>query len=496
MWLLSEIISNLAIGFKGIFQWEVILSIPFGVIAGIIIGALPGFTVTMGVVLLMPFTYFLDPVVAIVFLIGVYKGGIYGGSISAILIGTPGTPAAAATTEDGYALTKKGFPGKAMEMALYSSVMGDSFSDIILILVCAPLASIALKFSAPDFFSLLCFSLTMIAGVTGKSLVKGLLSMTLGLFLGSIGLDPILGTPRLTLGIFELTAGISLLPFLIGFYGVSEILNQGEKKLEDQWKVSKISTIKDKINLSELTKNFKTIVKSSLIGTFIGILPGIGSSVAAFLSYGEAKRNSKNPEEFGKGSLEGIAAAESGNNAVCGATFIPLFTFGIPGDITTAVMLVAFVAHGLRPGPRLLVDHREVMYMILSGLLLCNVANLIMGKISITYLYKPLARIPGGIIYPIVLVLCFFGTYAIDNTMFSLLVLVFSGFIGYLMRKNEFPLAPTVIALLLGNKMEAQFRRSLIMSGGNLLIFIQRPISLFFLSISIIMLILLIRRKK
>jgi len=494
--LLSEIIADLIIGFQGILHWEVLLMIPFGVMSGIIIGALPGFTVMMGVALLAPLTFFMDPVAGLVFLIGIYKGGIYGGSITAIVISTPGTPAAAATVADGSQLAKKGHAGKAMEMALYSSVLADSFSDIVLILVCVPLARVALKFSSPEFFALLFFSLIMIGGLTGKSLFKGLLSMTLGLFLGCIGLDPILGTPRLNFGIFEITAGVSLMPFLIGLYGMSEILSQGEKKLKDHWKILKTEKVRDKLSFSELLKHFKTIFKSALIGTFIGILPGIGSSVAAFMAYGEAKRSSKNPEKFGKGSLEGIAAAEAGNNAVCGATFIPLFTFGIPGDAVTAVMLVAFIAQGLRPGPRMLIDHREIMYMILTGLFLCNFANLIMGKIAIKYFYKPLSSLPSGFVYPVVLVLCFFGTYAVNNSMFDLLVLVLSGFLGYLMKKNEFPFAPAIIAFLLGARLESNFRRALLMSEGNYLIFIQRPISLFFLILSVILLIYFAKREK
>ncbi len=446
-----------------------------GLVAGILIGALPGLTATMTIAVLTPFTFFMPVQIALPFLLGIYKGAIYAGSIPAILINTPGTNAAAATTLDGYPLSRQGKARQALEMSLYASVIGDILATLVLIMVTAPLAAIAIRFSSPEFAILFVFALTMVAAVSGRSFGKGLIAAMVGGLIGCIGLDPMSGYQRFTFGVPDLMGGIALVPVLIGMFALSEVMIQSERKI-----VGAISargrTMEAPLAFADLRRNLKTIFRSSGIGIGLGALPGLGAEIACWLAYGVAKRRSEAPQKFGHGSLEGVAAAEASNNATVPATLIPMLVFGIPGDTVTAVLIGAFMAQGLFPGPLLFQQQGEVIYGLFGILLLTNVLLLGFGLIAIRYL-RHVVLVPQSLLLPCVVVLCFAGAYAVNSNMFDVLVLVLGGFAGYAMRKTGVPIPPFVIALLLGPGLENAIRQSLLFSRDGVWIFVTRPIS-------------------
>lgn len=480
---------------------DVFGSIGIGVSLGVVVGALPGLTATMAVAILLPLTFFVSPILGIPFLVALTKGAIYGGSIPAILINTPGTGAAAATVLDGYPLAKQGKSRKALEMALFASVAGDGISDIITLFGIGFLASIALLVGSPEYFSIILWSFMIIAVLTGRSIVKGLIAAFFGLFLSTIGLDPLIGVRRFTFGMLDLTGGLSIIPMIIGLFAISEILRQSERKMGEK-ESKELSSLFSKnifkkkgegLTLREFKECGRTILRSAFIGTGIGTIPGIGQVVSAFVCYGIAKGSSKHPEKFGKGSLEGVAAAETGNNAVNGASLMPLLVFGIPGDIVTAVLLAAFLVQGLRPGPRLFATQGPIVYSILWALLFSNVVLLILGYFALRYIAL-IARFPKYILFPSVASLCFVGSYSVNNSLFDVFVAVVFGAIGYIMNEFKFPIPPLLITFILGPLFESSLGQSLIMSGGSLLIFVYRPISLAFLILTPITLIFLLKR--
>lgn len=496
--MLEHLITNFHEGFYLFFHWSNILAILAGVCLGIVIGAVPGLTVTMAVGLALPFTFKMPPITAICFLLGIYKAGIYGGSVSAILIGTPGTPAAAATVMDGYMLAKKGKAGKALDIAIYASVIADSTSDIILILVAAPIAMFALRFGPPEYFALIVFSLTIIGSVAGESLVKGLLSAGIGLLFATVGIEPIYGYTRFSFGSVNMMGGLQFIPLLIGLFAIPEVIKQYHraKRGETTFQILRTEAARpedNRVTWPELRSCLKTIFRGGLIGTFIGAIPGIGAAPSSFLSYNEAKRGSKHPEEFGKGSLEGIAAAESGNNGVCGATLIPLLTLGIPGDVITAVMLGAFMIQGLTPGPLLFQEKAAIIYGIFVGMLLCNIVNFAVAKIAIRF-FRQITRIKISYLFPVVFILCVIGTYAVNNSMFDVAVMLAVGIMGYFMYRLDIPATPFVIAFILGSMLEKGLRRSLLISKGDWSIFFQRPIAVAFLILTVLSISFLIYR--
>ncbi len=462
-----------------------------GVVIGCTVGAIPGMTATMGVALTLPFTFYMSPVTGILLLLGVYKGGIYGGSIPAILIKTPGTPAAACTVMDGFPLAQKGQANKALHMALYSSCFADFISNIALIFFTGFIASFALKFGPPEFFTLILFSLTIIAGVAGDDLSRGLVSAMLGLFLATIGLDLIYGTERLIFGEPELMGGLKFIPVLIGLFAIPEIINHYTQKLESGKRVSSFGQAG--VTMAEWKRCFKSVVRGSFIGVIMGAIPGIGGAPSAFLSYSEAKRTSKVADNFGKGELEGVAAAEAGNNGVCGSTMIPLLSLGVPGDVITAVILGAFMIHGLRPGPILFEQNLHLVYAIFMGIMLSSIFLLIVGKIGIK-LFARISDVPNSFLYPTVLVLCVFGAYAVGNTMFDILIMFLMGLVGFFMLKFRIPAAPFLIAFILGPLLEDSFRQALQLSRGDFSIFVRNPICITFLVLTALSLFLIVRR--
>jgi len=468
-------LADLVSGFAAFATVPALAAAVLGLLAGIVVGALPGLTATMTVAVLSPFTFFMEAAVGLPFLLGVYKGAIYGGSIPAVLINTPGTAAAAATTLDGYALARQGKARKALEMSLYASVIGDFLSTLVLIAVCAPLAAIAIRFSSPEFTVLFLFSLTMIAGVAGGSLLKGLLAASLGGLVGCIGMDPMTGSMRFIFGQTELMGGIGLVPVLIGMFALSEILVQAERRTVGSVAPPRAGP-EEGLRWQEFRPTLPTLFRSTGLGVFVGALPGLGAEIACWLAYSAAKRRSRRPQEFGRGSLEGVAAAESGNNATVPATLIPMLVFGIPGDTVTAVLLGAFIAQGLLPGPLLFQQHGEVIYGLFGILLLSNLLLLGFGYVAIRKVRR-VVELPQALLLPCVAVFCFCGAYAVSSDYTDVLVMLAGGFLGYLMRKGGLPIPPFVIALLIAPKLEQSLRQALLFGDGGPAIFVTRPFS-------------------
>jgi len=464
------------------FQLQNLFAIAAGTLVGLVVGAIPGVQGSMVVAIGLPITLFLEPATGILFLLGIYKGANFGGSIPAILIHTPGTIAAVATTFDGYPLTKQGKAGKAMKIALYASVIGDAFSDIIVIFVAVYIAKIALKFGPFEYFALLFFTYIIVAVVSRGSTVKGLLAAALGLAFSTIGTDPIQGTPRYTFGISDLTGGISLVAFLMGLYAISQLVVEVEgafsAKQEGTRRDYLFSKNPDDNRLTgkELKSCLPTIFKSGCIGTILGALPGIGPAISSFVCYGEAKRSAKNPERFGNGALEGVAAAEGGNSSVCGANLIPLLTLGIPGDMVAAVLLGAFMIHGMQPGPLLFVENAVIVYAILFGMLLIDVFTFVYGQFFIR-IFIAVMGVSRALLYPIVLLLCVAGMFAYNSDMFDVWAMLTMGIIGYVLRKFNVPLAPMAIGFVLGSMTEEKLRQSLILARGNFFAFFSHPIA-------------------
>jgi putative tricarboxylic transport membrane protein len=475
--------NNMLSGFGNLFSLESVLFINFGIAVGIVFGALPGLTATMGVALFLPVTFGLEPLPGMLLLLGIYCGGTYGGSITAILIKTPGTPASAATVLDGYEMARKGHAGKALDIALVCSTIGGIISAFVLLFLAPQIARIALRFGSPERFMLAMFGLSIICTLSGRHLFKGLISAAFGLFVASIGLDPIEGLPRFTFGINEFMAGVGIIPALVGLFAISEILNKvciGDAAEED-----KAALTKERMTLAELRGCSKDIVKSSIIGTVIGAIPGTGAAIAAFLSYMEARRSSKTPGKFGTGHINGVAAPEAGNNGVTGATLIPLLTLGIPGDVVTAVMLGALMMKGLTPGPQLFQKHGVLMYTIMIGLIFVNVFMYLQGKLFIKA-FANVNRIPTSLLSTILIVLCVIGGFSVNNSVFDVFLMLGFAAIGYLAYKFQFPAVPMLLAIILGPMAEENLRKSLLLSNGSWGIFVTKPISLLFLLLTLV----------
>lgn len=470
--------------FELFFTVQNVLIVAFGLFVGITIGAIPGLNVPMTVALLLPVTFYLPPVTGISLLLGVYKGGTYGGSISAILINTPGAPAAAVTTLDGYPLARAGKAGKALKASIYGSVLGEFISDLVLITIAAQIARVALKFGPHEKFSLVVFALTTIAVVSSNDKVKGLVALFLGVFFRSVGVDPVSGAPRFTFGIFQLIAGVPFLPHLIGLFAISEFLVQIEKRIKkgsvDLAVPPPAHPDDDRVTWPEFRGSIRTIIRSTLIGIGIGALPGSGSSISAFVSYGAAKNASSHPEEYGKGSLDGVFAAETGNNAVTGGALIPLLTLGIPGDPITAIMLGAFLVHGLVPGPDLFVKSSGIVYAIFIGLVVANIFHFFIARLGVK-LFTRLLSISRAYLFPIVLVICVAGAFTTNSNMFDVYVMLLFGVLGYVMKKLSFPIPPLMMGYVLGSLLETSLVQLLIISRGSLVPLFTRPISLGFM---------------
>ena len=476
--------------FALVANWSSILALFTGVVVGVVAGAIPGMSATMAVALTLPFTFAMSPIQGILMLLGVYKGGIFGGSIPAILIKTPGTPASSATVLDGYPMAEKGQAGKALGMALYASCTADMISNLSLIMFAGWLASFALSFGPPEFFTLILFSLTIIAGVSGDNLLKGLISAGLGLLLATVGLDLVYGTDRFVFGEPELMGGLNFIAVLIGLFAIPEIIEYARKPRNDEEKVRELGD--SHVTFGEYRRCLKSILRGSFIGVILGSIPGIGAAPSAFLSYSEARRNSKNKDNFGKGEIEGVAASEAGNNGVCGATLIPLLALGVPGDIITAIIIGGFMIHGLQPGPMMFATNGDIVYALFMGLILSSVFLLGVGSVAIR-LFRFIADVPSSLLFPGIMVLCVFGVYAVNNSEFDVAVMFVLGWVGYIMMRLNVPAAPFLIAFILGPLLEDNFRQAMLMSGGTMDILFRGPITWVFWAFTVITVAALIR---
>ena len=474
----------MAAGFVNALTPLNILIMAVSVTIGIVIGCMPGLSAAMGVALLLPLTFGMDPSSGLIMLGGIYCGAIFGGSISAILIHTPGTPASAATAIDGYALTLKGKAGKALGTACIASFFGGLLSCISLYFFAPLLAQLAMKFGSPEYFWLSLFGLTIIAGVTSDSLLFGLISGAFGLVLSTIGMDPMQGVERFMFGQDALYSGVNVTCALIGLFSMSQALVLAEKVIV---KRAEAVQFDDSVVLSkdEMKRITPTVIRSWIIGNLIGILPGAGASIACFLGYNEARRFSNHKEEFGHGSIEGIAGSEAANNAVTGGSLIPTLTLGIPGESVTAVLMGGLIIHGLQPGPELFTKYAPMTYTFFGGFVFIQFFMLAIGLFGAKYFAK-IAKISDAILIPCIFVLCVVGSFAINNSFTDVVLMFIFGILGFLMRKLSLNPAAVVLALILGPIGERGLRRSLTLSNGDVSILFSTPICIGLIALSLL----------
>jgi putative tricarboxylic transport membrane protein len=469
-------IGNLLLGFQVALSPQNIFFCFVGVLLGTLIGVLPGIGPVTGVALLIPITYGLDATTALITMAGVYYGAMYGGSTTSILLNVPGESASTVTCLDGYQMARKGRAGPALGMAALASFIAGTFSVIMLTLISEPLADFAVSFGPPEYFALTFLGMTMVTSLTGKSMLKGIMSGVFGLLVACIGIDAISGAARFTYGQIYLLDGVGFIGVAVGLFAVAEVLTNIEQPAQRIFLETKL-TIRNMLpNWQDWKDSFGALWRGSLIGFVTGVLPGAGATIASFLAYAAEKRASKHPERFGTGVIEGVAAPEGANNAACGGALIPLLTLGIPGSGTTAVLMGAILMHGLRPGPMLFDNNPTFVWGFIASMYIGNVMLVILN-LPLIGLWVSLLRVPYKLLMPLIILISAVGVYGTDNNMFDVWVMFVFGIIGYLMRKLDFPPAPTVLGLVLGPMVERSLRQALTMSHGSIDIFFVRPVS-------------------
>jgi putative tricarboxylic transport membrane protein len=459
-----------------------------GVLIGTLVGVLPGIGPVAAISLLLPATFHVPPVTSIIMLAGIYYGVMYGGSTTSILVNIPGEVASVVTCLDGYQMARKGRAGAALGISAFGSFIAGTLGVIGLAFVAPPLASIALKFGPPEYFTLMILGLIILTFLSSGSMLKSLIMASLGIVIGNVGMDLITATPRFTLGIDFLIDGVGLVPVVMGLFGVSEVFLNIEQSLKDQ------EIFKTKIeglfpNLTEWKRSTWPIIRGSVLGFFLGILPGGGAIIASFVSYGIEKRLSKHPEEFGKGAIEGVAGPEASNNSAVGGAFIPLLTLGIPSNVVMAIMLGALMIYGVAPGPQLIVKHPDIFWGTVSSMYIGNVMLLVLN-LPLIGLWVKILKIPYPILFPLILVFCIIGSYSLNNNIGETGLMVVFGVFGYLLKKFKFDAAPLALAMVLGPLIDNSLRQSLLMSGGSGMIFLTRPICLINIMIAVVIFVL------
>lgn len=466
---------------------QVILMTLLGACGGVLLGAIPGMTATMGVALLIPFSFGMDLIPSIGLLLGIYCGGMYGGSISAILIHAPGTPAAAATLLDGYPMCQKGQAGKALSVAMFSSFCGGVIGALVMTFLSPFIANMAMSFGPGEMFMLAIFGLSVIIAISGKSITKGLISAFLGMALCTVGLDPTNGIPRfITYKQTGLLDGFQFIPTLIGLFAVAEVIAGVERIISGEEKQERSNEkIKNVLpDFATIKKIWPNILSGGLIGTFIGAIPGAGGDIAVFVSYGASKSASKHPELFGTGIPNGVAATESANNGCSGGAMIPLLSLGVPGDSVTAILLGAFIMKGITPGPMMYIAELPTVYRVFAALMLANLCMLIVGCCGVRFFAK-IVSVEKKMLYPIILVVSLLGAFSINKNVFDVGVCVAFGVVGWLMNKYEFPLSPILLALILGPMCEKNFVRFMNIQKGNFGAIFQSPIADVFMVVAV-----------
>ena len=467
-------------GLVNVAQVKYLVPLVVGVIVGVIGGALPGVTITMTIIVALPFTFGLDPLQGLAAMVGIYVGGESGGLITATLLGIPGTPSAVATTFDAFPMAKNGEPGRAIWLGIWASFFGGLLGGVFLIAATGPLAAFAVKFGPWEFFSLFVLALSMVAGLAEASLLKGLVSGMIGLVVTVLGNDPVMGAPRLTFGLRVLEGGIDFLPVLIGVFAFAQIMSDVEKaggleRMQAAARQAASLAVSHLAVLWEVLSRPFLLLWTSIIGVWIGVLPAIGGSAANMMAYDQAKKLSKRPERFGTGIPEGIIASEASNNANVGGSLVTIMAFGIPGDAVTAVMLGALTIHGIQSGPLFISQHPVLAYGIFAAYLIALPVAVVVAGLAARWALKVVTA-PKALLFPVVLVLCVVGAYALNNTMSNVYVLLAFGLLGYAMVKAGLPLAPFILGVVLGDQVEVNLIRS-IMSDADPWLFVTRPIS-------------------
>ena len=466
----------LSYDFTELFSLASLGAILFGSMTGLIIGTLPGLGATIAVVLLLPLTYAMTPLASVLMLIAAYQGSEYGGSISSIILGIPGTPAAVATAIDGNAMARKDLAGKALGYSLAASTVGGVFGGLVLIFLAVPLARLAIRFSDPEFFLIGVAGLIAVGALSSRNTVKSAISVLLGLMVGTIGLDGFVGIPRFTFGTLELLEGVGLIALLTGMFAFSELFSIISAELNKTFS-SGSGKLTTGLTWPEFRKVLKVILIGSGIGSVVGLFPGMGAGPASWFAYIQAKKSSRHPEEFGQGSPEGIAAPEAANNATVGGALVPLLALGIPGSPSTAIILGAFIIHGIQPGPNLFSASPDLVMGLFYGFLVATAVMYVAGRL-VTNLFARVLTVPNSYLMPVVLILSLVGIYASHGLFFDLWLALGAGIIAYFLKRLDYSLPSFILAFILGPIIEESLRRSMLLSGGELWIFVTRPYSL------------------
>ncbi len=480
-----DVIQNLLLGFAVALTPSNLMFAFLGSVLGTLIGVLPGVGPVAGCAMLIPLTFQMTPTGAIIMLTALFYGTQYGGTITSVLLNVPGEAASAITCIEGYEMAKQGRGGTALAIAAIGSFIGGTIATIALVLAAGPLTKVALEFGPVEFFALIALGLSLLMGLAGKSMIKALMMGIFGLILAMIGMDPVRGLPRFTFGRMELMDGIGFVPVIMGLFGLSEILLNAEKKFAPVF-VSKVSSLIP--SLKDFRDSIGAIFRGSAIGTLLGLVPGMTGSASSFLSYIAEKKISKHPDLFGTGLIEGVAGPETANNAHANGAIIPLFTLGIPASPTVAVIMGAFMMHGLIPGPMLFKEHADIAWGVIASFYVGNVMLLILN-LPLIGIWVKILKIPYGILFGIILAFMIVGAYSVSNSTFDILIMTLFGVVGYLLRKLDFPLAPVVLTLILGPLMESSLRLSLEMSQGSFGIFLTSPIAVVLLTMTVLILI-------
>lgn len=479
-----DILYSLFYGFSIGLEPTNLLFCFLGVLLGTLVGVLPGIGPIGAISILLPATFRMTPVSAIIMLAGIYYGAMYGGSTTSILVNIPGEAASVVTCLDGHEMAKQGRAGPALGIAAFGSFIAGTLGLIGLMLFANPLAEAALSFGSPEYFALIVLGLTLVAYLSHGSVLKALMMATFGLILGCIGLDPIYASPRMTFDIMQLWDGIDMVPVAMGLFGISEILINIEQTSNPEILKTKIKNLFPTV--ADWMEAKGAILRGSILGFFLGILPGGGVVVSSFVSYGIEKRISKHPEKFGKGAIAGVAGPEAANNAAASGAFVPLFALGIPTHVSMALLFGALLIHGMRPGPLLMQDHPEIFWGVVSSMYLGN-AMLLVLNLPLIPLWVQILKVPYRILFPLILLFCLLGAYSLKNSTFDMLIMAIFGILGYLFRKFEYEGAPLTLAFVLGPLFELNLRQSLLFSKGSFLIFFTRPISAVAVSLAIIL---------
>ncbi len=479
-----DLFSHILLGINTLFTPMNLMFCFIGVVMGTLVGVLPGLGPTAAIALLLPNTFHVSPVTAIIMLAGIYYGAMYGGSTTSILVNIPGEAASVITCLDGYQMALKGRAGPALGIAAFGSFIAGTISIIGLMLVAPPMAKFALAFGPPEYFSLMLLGIVILIYLASGSMLKALMMAVFGLLIGTIGMDAISGTQRLTFGLLELCDGVGLIPAIMGLFGVAEVIINVEQAIKTEVITTKVKNLFP--NLKDWKDSFWPIIRGSFLGFFIGVLPGPAPVISSFSSYAIEKKLSKHPEKFGTGVIEGVAGPEAANNSATGGAFIPLFTLGIPSNSVIAILLGAFMIHGIQPGPMLISKYPDLFWGTVMSMYLGN-AMLLVLNLPLIGLWVKVLKVPYPILFPLILLFCLVGVFSLNFSQVEVALMIGFGIFGYLARKFQLEMAPLVLALVIGPMMENNLRLSLIIAQGNPFVFIQRPISAAFIIITFIL---------